>query len=72
MAPDDGIQFELTDEHRNAIKQLAGERGARLAGKVEDGRLVIDFLACNAPFLACNASFVAVNAPFKKTPEELG
>ncbi len=65
-----GILFELSDEHQRAISALAGRRDVRLSGRVEDGQLVVDFVACNSPFLACNAAFRAVNAPFEKGESE--
>jgi hypothetical protein len=58
------ITFELSEEHRSAIQALAGGRRVRLSGRVEQGRLVVDFVACNSPFLACNAAFTACNAAF--------
>jgi hypothetical protein len=61
-----GINFELNEEHKQAIQSLAGQRTVRLSGRVVEGTLVVDFVACNAPFLACNAAFQAVNAPFDK------
>lgn len=61
-----GISFDLDEEHAGALRALSGGRTVRLSGRVEKGKLVVDFVACNAPFLACNAAFQAVNAPFKK------
>ena len=58
------ISFELTTEQRSAIESLAGGRSVRLSGKVIGKRVVVDFVACNAPFVACNAPFRACNAPF--------
>ena len=60
------IQFELSDAQRKAIETIAGGRSVRLAGKLRGNKLVVDFVACNAPFLACNAPFTACNAPFKE------
>ena len=60
------ISFKLDPEHKQAIEALAGSRAVRLSGRVIEGRLSIDFVACNAPFLACNAPFTACNAPFRK------
>jgi hypothetical protein len=59
------ISFELSDGQRKAIEELAGGRGVRLSGKVVGSRVVVDFVACNAPFVACNAPFRACNAPFE-------
>jgi hypothetical protein len=65
-----GIMFELSDDHKQALQALAGQREVRLSGRLEEGTLVIDFVACNSPFLACNAAFRAANAPFeRKQPE---
>jgi hypothetical protein len=61
---DKPIAFELSPEHRRAIESLAGGRRVRLSGRVEGGRVTIDFVACNAPFMACNAAFNACNAAF--------
>jgi hypothetical protein len=58
------ISFELSDDHRRAIEALAGGRKVRLSGRVEGGRVVVDFVACNSPFIACNAAFTACNAAF--------
>ena len=41
-----------------------GGRRVQLAGSVGGGKLVVNFVACNAPFLACNAAFTACNASF--------
>jgi hypothetical protein len=62
---ENAISFELQPEHADAIRKLAGGRQVRLAGKVIEGRLSVDFIACNAPFMACNAAFTACNAPFE-------
>jgi hypothetical protein len=64
--PASGINFDLDKAHADALQAIAGKRSVRLSGRVEKGKLVVDFVACNAPFLACNAAFTAVNAPFKK------
>jgi hypothetical protein len=60
------ISFELTAEQSKAIEELAGGRPVRLSGKVVGKKVVVDFVACNAPFVACNAPFRACNAPFEK------
>jgi len=60
----DPISFELSDNHRSAIESLAGGRRVRLSGRVVGGKMVVDFVACNAPFVACNAAFTACNAAF--------
>jgi hypothetical protein len=57
--------FELKEEDRAAIDQLGGGRPVRLSGKLVGNKLVVDFVACNAPFVACNAPFRACNAPFE-------
>jgi hypothetical protein len=58
------ISFTLSPEHQKALEALAGSRRVRLSGTVAGDKLVINFVACNAPFLACNAPFTACNAPF--------
>ena len=58
------IAFDLEPEHAKALQVLAGKRRVRLSGVVQGGKLVVNFIACNAPFLACNAPFTACNAPF--------
>ena len=58
------IAFDLDPEHRRAIESLAGGRRVRLSGRVEGGKVTIDFVACNSPFMACNAAFTACNAAF--------
>jgi hypothetical protein len=60
------IEFELSPEHQQAIKALAGARQVRLTGRVVQGKLRVDFVACNAAFMACNAAFVACNAAFDR------
>lgn len=60
----DPISFDLSDKHRNAVESLAGGRKVRLSGRVVGGKMVVDFVACNAPFVACNAAFTACNAAF--------
>jgi len=59
------ISFELSEEDRAAIDQLGGGRTVRLSGKIVGNKVVVDFVACNAPFVACNAPFRACNAPFE-------
>ena len=63
-APNKPIAFTLSDDHRQAIESLAGGRRVRLSGRVEGGKVVVDFVACNSPFVACNAAFTACNAAF--------
>lgn len=63
-SPKKPISFNLDPEHQKALESLAGGRSVRLSGSVVSGKLVINFVACNAPFLACNAPFVACNSPF--------
>jgi hypothetical protein len=58
------ISFKLDPAHAKALQVLAGTRQVRLSGVVSGGRLVVNFVACNAPFVACNAPFTACNAPF--------
>jgi hypothetical protein len=58
------ISFDLSPEQQKALEVIAGGRRVRLSGVVTGGKLVINFVACNAPFLACNAPFTACNAPF--------
>src|SRR6266545_4449580 len=53
-APNKPIAFTLSDDHRQAIESLAGGRRVRLSGRVEGGKVVVDFVACNSPFIACN------------------
>jgi hypothetical protein len=62
----DPISFELNEKHRSAIDALAGGRRVRLSGRVVGGKMVVDFVACNAPFVACNAAFTACNAAFSE------
>lgn len=63
------ITFELSDNHRRAIETIAGGRQVRLSGRVVNGKLRVDFVACNAAFMACNAAFNACNAAFNE-PEK--
>jgi hypothetical protein len=58
------ISFDLHPEHAKALKTLAGNRQVRLSGVVRGGKLVVNFIACNAAFTACNAAFTACNAAF--------
>lgn len=60
------ISFDLSAEHRQAIESLSGGRKVRLSGRVVEGKMVVDFVACNAAFIACNAAFTACNAAFSK------
>lgn len=50
---------------QKALETVAGGQQVRLAGRVTGGKLVINFVACNAAFIACNAAFTACNAAFK-------
>ena len=59
------ISFDIDPEYAKALQAIAGNRKVRLSGVVEGGKLVINFVACNAAFVACNAAFTACNAPFK-------
>lgn len=63
------ITFELSDNHRRAIETIGGGRQVRLSGRVINGKLRVDFVACNAAFMACNAAFNACNAAFNE-PEK--
>jgi hypothetical protein len=58
------ISFDLPPEQAQALQTLAGKRQVRLSGIVQNGKLLVNFIACNAPFVACNAPFTACNAPF--------
>ncbi|HSP13552.1 MAG TPA: hypothetical protein VLV78_02240 [Thermoanaerobaculia bacterium] len=58
------ISFDISKEHQSAIEALAGSRRVRLSGHVAGGKLVVDFVACNAAFVACNAAFTACNSAF--------
>ncbi|VBM56244.1 Uncharacterised protein [Burkholderia pseudomallei] len=58
------ISFDLDPEHAKALQALAGNRRVRLSGVVQGGKLVVNFIACNAAFVACNAAFTACNAAF--------
>jgi len=58
------ITFDLSDEHRKAIETIAGGRQVRLSGRVINGKMRVDFVACNAAFVACNAAFNPCNAAF--------
>lgn len=58
------ISFDISREHQAAIETLSGGRRVRLSGHVAGGKLVVDFVACNAAFVACNAAFTACNSAF--------
>ena len=58
------LSFDLDPEKAKALQTLAGNRRVRLSGIVQGGKLVINFIACNAAFVACNAAFTACNAAF--------
>jgi len=58
------ISFDLSPEQTKALQTLAGSRRVRLSGVVQGGKLIVNFIACNAAFVACNAAFSACNAPF--------
>ena len=60
------LSFQLDPEHAAAIRKIAGNRSVRLMGRIENDKLHVNFVACNAAFVACNAAFVACNAPFTK------
>jgi hypothetical protein len=62
--PNNPISFDLDPEHQKALEKLAGGRSVRLSGKVVGGKLMVNFIACNAAFIACNAAFTACNAAF--------
>jgi hypothetical protein len=64
--PKGPISFNLSPDIQKALETLAGGRRVCLSGTVEGGKLIINFVACNAPFLACNAPFTACNAPFSQ------
>ena len=49
------IEFELSPEHQQAIRALAGSRPARLSGRVVEGRLRVDFVAFDVLFIAVQA-----------------
>jgi hypothetical protein len=66
VGPDTPLSFQLEPGQAEAIRKLAGKRSVRLMGRVENDRLNVNFIACNAAFVACNAAFVACNAPFAK------
>jgi hypothetical protein len=63
-AKDNGISFDLSADQQKALRMLAGGRKVRLGGTVVDGKLQVNFIACNSPFVACNAPFSACNSPF--------
>jgi len=58
------ISFDLHPEHQKALETLAGRRKVRLSGTVQGGKVLVNFIACNAAFSACNAAFTACNAAF--------
>ncbi|AUX46378.1 uncharacterized protein SOCE26_078840 [Sorangium cellulosum] len=58
------ISFDLHPDHQKAIETLAGNRTVRLSGAVKGGKLVVNFIACNAAFIACNQAFAACNQAF--------
>jgi hypothetical protein len=58
------ISFDIDPAHAKALEALAGGRQVRLSGVVQGGKLVVNFVACNAAFIACNAAFRACNAAF--------
>jgi len=58
------ISFDIDPVHAKALETLAGGRQVRLSGVVQGGKLVVNFVACNAAFMACNAAFRACNAAF--------
>lgn len=58
------ISFNIDPVHAQALEALAGGRQVRLSGVVQSGKLVVNFVACNAAFMACNAAFRACNAAF--------
>jgi hypothetical protein len=60
------LVFDLKPEEAQAIQKIAGNRSVRLMAKIEQGKVRVNFIACNAAFVACNAAFVACNAPFAK------
>ena len=60
----EAISFDLKDDHRRAIETLAGGRRVRLSGRVQGGKVLVDFVACNAAFVACNSAFNACNSAF--------
>jgi hypothetical protein len=57
------ISFDLPKEHAEAIRALAGERKARIAGEVREGRLVVDAVSFAREDFS-KSIFVPVNAPF--------
>lgn len=58
------ISFDISPTHAKALEELAGGRQVRLSGTVQNGKLQVNFIACNAAFIACNAAFRACNAAF--------
>ena len=58
------ISFDIDPAHAKALETLAGGRQVRLSGVVQGGKLLVNFVACNAAFIACNAAFRACNAAF--------
>jgi len=58
------LSFDLDFEKTKALQALAGNRRVRLSGVVQGGKLVINFIACNAAFIACNSAFTACNSAF--------
>lgn len=60
----EAISFDLSRSQAEALETLAGGRRVRISGAVRDGKVLVDFIACNSPFIACNAAFSACNAAF--------
>jgi hypothetical protein len=58
------ISFDIDSAHAKALETLAGGRQVRLSGIVQNGKLVVNFIACNAAFIACNTAFRPCNAAF--------
>jgi len=63
------LSMELTEEQLGELAPLLKATGRlTIAGTLEEGRLSVSHIACNAPFIACNAPFLACNAPFRSEP----
>jgi hypothetical protein len=60
------LSVELSEEQLGELGPIVKATGrVKIAGTLEDGRLSVSHIACNAPFIACNAPFLACNSPFK-------
>jgi hypothetical protein len=53
-----GLDLELSSDQLRVLAPLIEANGKiKIAGEIQDNRLTVSFIACNAAFLACNAAF---------------